>query len=350
MRTFLAVLVFVWGSIAGPDTAGAVSPDAILAEKPPKLLSEFELFADLTRQIPARGVLPYSITTALFSDHADKYRFVFVPPGTSARYDETESFEFPVGTALIKTFAFPGGTAGPDGDLRLIETRLLLRNADGWQAWAYLWNDAQDDAVLKLIGARVPVAFQGPDGEPLAFDYSVPNKNQCKGCHSFDGAITPIGPKARNLNREFAYADGTRNQLVSWSEAGILSGAPAPEGAPAVPDWRDETEPLDRRARAWLDVNCAHCHRHEGPASNSGLFLTYGETDPVALGIDKRPVAAGRGSGGLDFDIVPGAPDESILLFRVESTEPGIMMPELGRSQADHAAVELLREWIATMR
>ncbi len=126
----------------------------------------------------------------------------------------------------------------------------------------------------------------------------------------------------------------------------MLSGPPAAGEAPRVPDWRDAAAPVEARARAWLDVNCAHCHRREGPASNSGLFLTYGEAEPVALGIHKRPVAAGKGTGGREFDIKPGDPDGSILLYRTESTEPGVMMPELGRHLADPEAVALLREWI----
>ena len=159
----------------------------------------------------------------------------------------------------------------------------------------------------------------------------------------------PLGPKARNLNGAFAYADGTLNQLDYWSAHGMLEGAPPASEAAIAPDWRDETAGLDARARAWLDVNCAHCHRREGPASNSGLFLTWGEKNRTALGIGKRPVAAGRGSGDRQFDIKPGDPDGSILLYRVESTEPGVMMPELGRSLADPEAVELLRQWIAVL-
>ncbi len=160
----------------------------------------------------------------------------------------------------------------------------------------------------------------------------------------------PLGPKARNLNGDLAYAGGTANQLAHWSSLNILDGAPGPADAPKVPDWRDASAPLEHRARAWLDVNCAHCHRREGPASNSGLFLTYGEQEPTALGIMKRPVAAGRGSGDRQFDIKPGDPDSSILLYRVQSTEPGIMMPELGRHIGDPDAVALLREWIAALR
>ncbi|WP_127597735.1 SO2930 family diheme c-type cytochrome [Nitratireductor alexandrii] len=338
-------------ALAGP--AAAVDDVALAAKRPPKLLSQTGLFADPATQKPAAGVIPFAITTPLFSDYALKTRFVYIPEGKAARYHDTEAFAFPVGSVLVKSFAFPADMRRPDEAVRLIETRLLIRRDDGWQAWAYLWNDEQTDATLNIAGAKVEIALAGigetPD-KPLRFAYSVPNKNQCKACHALGGTIAPIGPKARNLNDIFSYAEGPRNQLAHWSDKGILAGAPHPSAAPAVPDWRDQSAPLETRARAWLDVNCAHCHRRQGPASNSGLFLTYGETDPVALGIGKRPVAAGRGSGGRDFDISPGDPDGSILIYRVESTEPGIMMPELGRSRYDHAAVELLRDWIANLR
>jgi uncharacterized repeat protein (TIGR03806 family) len=328
--------------------AFAVSPDAILADTPPKQLSAFGFFTDIAKQIPAENVTPFAPITPLFSDNALKYRFVYLPEGQSATYDDTEAFDFPIGTALIKTFAFPADFRAPEKDIRLIETRVLLKHEGGWQAWAYLWNDEQTEATLKITGAKVEIATVKADGTPLSFTYAVPNKNQCKGCHAFNREIVPLGPKARNLNGDFPYASGPQNQLAHWAEAKILSGLPA--SSPAVPDWRDAAAPLDARARAWLDVNCAHCHRAEGAASNSGLFLTWGEKDRVRYGVGKRPVAAGKGSGDRSFDIKPGDPDGSILPSRVESTEPGVMMPELGRHVADPEAVVLLRDWIASMR
>ena len=336
--------------LAGTGTAEAVSLDAILAEDPPKELSQFGFFADMAAQRPADGVVPYRLNTPLFSDAALKSRFVFVPQGKQASYDAEEAFDFPVGTALVKTFAFPADYRAPDKDLRIIETRLLLHREDGWHALAYVWNEAQSEATLKIAGAKVDVATIDAQGAPLSFTYAVPNKNQCKGCHDLGGAIAPIGPKARNLNGSYSYHDGAANQLDRWTALGILAGAPASAEAPAVPDFLDPGAPLDARARAWLDVNCAHCHRPEGPASNSGLFLTWGEKEPVRYGVNKRPVAAGKGSGGREFDIAPGDPDASILLYRVDSVEPGVMMPELGRHLPDPAAVALLREWIAAMK
>ncbi|PLP60218.1 hypothetical protein CYK37_07685 [Mesorhizobium loti] len=330
--------------------ARAVSDAAILDTTPPKQLSEFRFFEDLQKQAPVPEVVPFRLATPLFSDGAEKFRFVYLPKGQAAKYDPVEAFDFPIGTALIKTFAFPADYRKPDEKLRLVETRILLHHEGGWLAWAYLWNDQQTDATLKIAGAKVAISTIATDGAPLSFDYSVPNKNQCKACHAFNGKITPLGPKARNLNVDYAYAGGAENQIAHWIAAGLLSGVPEPAGIPAAADWRDVTAPLEKRARTWLDVNCAHCHRAEGPASNTGLFLTSGEDVPVRYGVLKRPAAAGRGSGDREFDIVPGEPDQSILTYRVESTAPGIMMPELGRHIADPDAVKLLADWVASLR
>ena len=347
MRRFVVSVSLALGVLGGTAPAFAVSDEAIAAKRPPAMLSQFGFFDDLPALQPAEGVLPFAPSSALFSDGALKDRFVYVPAGKAARHVEDATLDFPEGSALIKTFSFPAARGQPGGGVRIIETRVLLKQADGWHGWAYVWNDEQTDAKLNIAGARIEVETVNAHGEPLGFTYSVPNKNQCKGCHDIGGAMVPLGPKARNLNHDFAYADGTANQLRRWQEEGLVEGVPDLASVEAVPDWRDETAGVDARARAWLDANCAHCHRRDGPASNSGLYLTWEEPYGPALGINKRPVAAGRGSGGRLFDIRPGDPDGSILNYRVESTEPGVMMPELGRTLADPEASELLRKWVA---
>jgi len=132
---------------------------------------------------------------------------------------------------------------------------------------------------------------------------------------------------------------------------GILEGAPAsPDRAPRVPVWDDPaTGSLEDRARTYLEINCAHCHSPGGPGRTTGLDLTWGPQQPVELGVYKYPVAAGRGSGDRLFGIVPGKPDESILMFRLTSLDPGVMMPELGRRMVHEEGVALLRDWIVAM-
>jgi hypothetical protein len=152
------------------------------------------------------------------------------------------------------------------------------------------------------------------------------------------------------VNRDFAYASGVENQLEHWARLGVLRGASPAAQAPRLADWDDpKSGTLEARARAWLEINCAHCHNPDGPARNSGLDLLASQENPTSYGIYKPPVAAGRGSGGREFDIVPGQPDKSILAFRIDSTDAGIMMPELGKRLVHKEGLALVRAWIAAM-
>lgn len=306
-----------------PAPSDALIQDAGL----PRTLSAFGFFADAREQLPSERVVPYRLNTPLYSDGADKLRFVYLPPGAQARADGEGLLDLPVGTALIKTFAFT-----ENGKRRLIETRLLLHRAEGWVALPYLWNAEQTDATLAIAGARVPVVT--PAGETI--DYRVPNKNQCKECHGLRGAVIPIGPTARNLPREW---------LDAFAAAGHIDKAP--EVSAPLPLWEARADaPVDAVARGYLDVNCAHCHRPGATASNSGLDLRWEQTDPKALGLMKRPVAAGRGAGNLLFDVVPGKPHESIMTYRMGSLEGGVAMPELGKSTVDRAGLDAVESWI----
>lgn len=317
--------------------------------EPPERLSSWGLFrGNGSTQEPTERILPYDVNSALFHDYATKYRFVRMPRGKSGRYDETETFDLPVGTVLVKTFAFLKDIRDPAKGRRLIETRLLVHRREGWVGLPYIWNEEQTEAMLQVAGATSDVTWVHTDGRPRSVNYIVPNTNQCLGCHIKRKAMQPIGIKARHLNREFDYGDGRENQLSRWTREGYLSGAPTPEKAPRLPVSDDpRTGSVEARARAWLEINCAHCHNPHGPAAPSGLDLLASQGDPVKFGIMKSPVAAGRGSGGRLFDIVPGKPDLSILVYRIESTDPGVMMPELPRRLVDEEGVALVRQWIA---
>lgn len=345
----LALALLAAGASAQPAPP-PVNQRAVMADQPPELLSAYRFFRDAGAREPNAGVTPYDLNSPLYSDGALKFRFVYIPPGAQAHYNDSAVFDFPVGTVLIKTFAFAADMRQPRDQVRFLETRLLIRRADGWIALPYVWNEAQTEARLSPIGATLPVSFTDSDGAPLSLDWEVPNRNQCKGCHDAGGAITPIGLSARNLNRSYDYADGAENQIAYWSARALLSGAPDPQAAPRVPNAYDPSSgALEARARAYLDVNCAHCHNPRGPAHTSGLDLSWSQSDPERWGMFKRPVAAGRGSAGMSFAIEPGHPERSFLLYRMQSTDPGVMMPELGRQRVDERAVELMRQWIAEM-
>ncbi len=368
MRILVALIVF---ALAACSKESAPQGPVFHEEGYPATLSEWRLMAAANGVLTlSLGVTPYDLATPLFTDYALKLRTVTLPAGTSATYSQNGVFDFPVGAIISKTFYYPQTGNEWTGDVavgpsptasngvmplqgvRLIETRLLVHRKDGWVAIPYFWNDEQTDAVLHRTGAAKPLTLHRPDGREEPFTYVVPNQNQCAGCHATNNTtrvLSPIGPKARHLNKPSTFEAGF-NQLDYWVMTGMLTGVPeGPEARPANADWTDKAASLDDRARAYLDANCSHCHSDVGTADTSGLDLRPEIPFGPHYGACKTPVAAGGGSGGRPFDIVPGNPDASIFIYRMQTTEPGNMMPELGRSTSHEEGVALIAEWIASM-
>ena len=318
--------------------------------KYPQLLSDYKLYrGELAKLEPAEGVIEYELNTTLFSDYSGKQRLVRLPEGKLAKYEAVAALDFPVGTVISKTFYYDHDLTDSTRGRRLIETRILQRTDSGWIGIPFVWNDEQTDATLTLAGAAIDVQWNHTDGVARSNTHIVPNLNDCKRCHQNE-SMEPLGPTARNLNRDVAYEHGTENQLAFWARKGLLSDLPKLENALKLAVWDDpKSGSLDERARAWLEVNCSHCHNPKGPARNSGLHLNVDVTDRYQLGVFKTPVAAGKGTGGRSYGIVPGKPDESILLYRLETTHPGALMPEFGRTVVHDESVALIREWIEHM-
>jgi uncharacterized repeat protein (TIGR03806 family) len=334
MRLLLPVLA-ICSVTVGLSAARPVISDAVIAASAnPAKLSEFGFFEGAPDR-PSPQLIGYSLRTALFSDYAEKQRFIYLPDGQWPTAGQGGRLNFPVGTALIKSFGYPAAT----GKLNILETRVLLHRQDGWVGLPYVWRADGTDADLRVGGTRIPVQFthQAID---ISINYGVPNKNQCKQCHSADDKIMPIGPVWQNM--EFGKAADREKLLRAMPTLASIK----PEAK-----WNDRASgSLNERAHSYLRVNCGHCHAPEGSASNSGLFLDGSAKDPAAYGIGKRPVAAGRASGDLDYTIEQGKPERSILINRMKSTDPGIAMPELGRTTVHSEGAALLEEWIAAMK
>ena len=194
-RLLLFILLFM------TSKAFAVNDHLILSDDPPKKLSEYNFFSNPINQLPSEQVVPYELITALFSDYTDKHRFVYVPNGMTAAYNDNEVLDFPLGTALIKTFSYQKA----DGGQLLLETRLLLRKDNGWDALTYVWDMNKGDAYLALGGKTIDVRNVITPSNSNYIRYRVPNKNQCKECHLKNDAIEPIGPKPRNINKQIVY-------------------------------------------------------------------------------------------------------------------------------------------------
>ena len=368
----LGVVTLLGIAGCGGDSSGGFDdsrpPRVSLTGATPERLSDYNLLAydgDGQFRYNTR-VVPYDLNTPLFSDYALKDRAIYVPEGSSATYTDTGVLEFPVGTVLIKSFSVAADLRSPDENRTLVETRLLIHFEDGWRAFPYIWNEAQTEAFFSPAGEVRPISFIDAEGEEQVANYLFPQRNQCQSCHERrddDGTtrIVPVGPKARNLNRDYDYGAGvgTVNQLTRLADTGLLTGLPSLSEVDAAFDFAVieadgvaslGSADLDEAARTYLDVNCAHCHNPNGVQGiTSQLFLNYESEDLFRLGYCKRPGSAGSGTGGHTYDIVPGNPDESILVFRVETEEAGAMMPLLGRSLQHRHGADLLRAWVAEM-
>ncbi len=318
----------------------------VTATRAPARLSEFNFFRLRDGELEYNDrVVPYQLNTPLFSDFAGKDRAIYVPPGARIQYRARDAFEFPVGSAIIKTFRFD----------RLIETRVLIRHADGWRPYPYLWRDDQSDADYFVRGRTIMIEVSDALGRPRTAQYLVPQRNQCFACHEISDAggekvTVIIGPKARHLNRD--------GQLEHLAELGMLDGLPT-DTSTIGRDFDFSTlavtgtstldaATLSKAARDYLDVNCAHCHNPRATQGvTSQLFLDFDNTDLFRLGVCKEPGSAGSGSGGRRFDIVPGDPRASILWYRVQTEVVGELMPLIGRSLEDDLGAGLLYGWIA---
>ncbi len=332
-----------------PDDSGQLSKSR-LGKYHPKL-SDYEIFQMPMEELkPASQVFEYDLNTPLFSDYSQKQRLIKLPPGTRINYKPSGPLDFPVGTIIAKTFYYDADLTDASSPRQLVETRIMEHRPDGWVGIPYLWNSEQTDAELAIIGATVDVSWVHSDGKPRSNSHLVPNLNDCKRCHT-DTKMHPLGPKAGNLNRDLAIHGSQKNQLVHWKNTGMIDDLPELSEIPKLAVWNDEsTGSVAHRARAYLEVNCAHCHNPIGPARNSGLHLNIEETKPYHLGVFKTPVAAGKGTGGRLYGIVPGKPDESILEYRMQTTTSGEIMPEFGKSLVHDEGLALIRTWIKELK
>lgn len=241
----------------------------------PEQLSHYNIYqgnpADL---VPNSDYVLYQLSSALFTDHAEKQRLIKLPAGTVMEKIDNGLPSFPDGTIIVKTFYYYHDKTDISKGKRVIETRLLVKEAGAWNVADYLWNDNQTDATLIVDGYNTTVNYIDENGQPQVLAYHVPNNGECATCHSSNEAMTPIGPKLRNMNFDVETDMGTMNQLSYFQSLNRLGGFNHAD-VMAVPDYKDETLSLEERGRAYLDANCSHCHSEGGFAAGENLFFSY---------------------------------------------------------------------------
>ena len=355
-------LIAVGAILLAGLTSCEQAPPVYHANENPTRLSDWNLFELSGNALtPSESTLVFRPANQLFTDYAQKLRTAWIPGGQQAEMVNGE-LEYPVGTVLSKTFYYP--TDGAGNTLRasettqqsisldsneLIETRLLVRRETSWDAFPYVWNDDETEAFLRVAGTSKPLNLHSDAGN-LDFVYFVPNENQCAGCHVTehpDGDMHPLGAIASQLSASFNYPETTgESQLAAMVARGWLAEPSIESTEPPPTSWRDESAGIEERALSYLNMNCGHCHNPEGAADTSNLILNGDHGQLVNMGLCKPPVAAGGGAGDMLYGIVPGQPDESILLYRMESEAPDEMMPELGRSLVHQEGIDLVSQWI----
>lgn len=220
-------------------------------------LSELNLFfGDIEDLTPSPYAFEYELSTPLFTDFAHKQRIIALPQGTTMEYVDDGFPDFPNKTVIAKTFYYFNDERNESLGKKIIETRILIKNDGVWELGNYKWNDDQTVAVLDNTTGTVPVSFIDADGESFDINYVIPSANQCFDCHNSYDEVTPIGPKLRTMN--------FNNQLQNFIDAGHLTNLTDPNTVSVLPNWLDESYTLEERARAYMDVNCAHCHSDGG--------------------------------------------------------------------------------------
>lgn len=288
----------------------------------PYRLSDTGLFSDMGTRTLAPGVRPFRPGFELWSDGANKQRWVYLPPGETIDTRNMDDWQFPVGTKLWKEFRH--------GE-ELVETRLLQKLGPGERDWltlSYLWNDEQSDAYATPEGA---VDARGTE-------LDVPAASECVACHGGRRAFV-LGFSALQLSQGASGGDGV--DLASLEAEGLLSNPP--QQTFSIPGTQTE-----RSALGYLHANCGHCHNRNRPSrAGSRCFDPENDLD-FWLSVDllDSPEQTPTYRTAIDEVVKPGEPRDSRLLELVSSRGIFRQMPPLATERVDERGVRILSDWI----
>jgi uncharacterized repeat protein (TIGR03806 family) len=277
---------------------------------------------------PAAGLIFYDVNAPLWSDGAEKRRWLALPDGAKIKVAADGDWDLPVGSVLVKTFLLAA---------RPIETRLFVRHEDGdWAGYTYAWRDDGSDADLLPSSVRKTFGNQ---------EWTYPSRENCILCHT-KAAGGSLGLETAQLNRTVVYAKGPANQLATFEHIGLFETAlPSPSPAFLVPT--STAGALDDRARAYLHANCANCHRPSGITEVS-IDLRYSTRLADTRICDVEPAKGNFGFLGAKI-LKPGDPSLSMMSIRMHSVISGVLMPQIGRSLVDEDGVSVIDAFITAL-
>jgi putative heme-binding domain-containing protein len=349
------------------DDAGKIFrmvPNPAAREKQPdfpKKLSETGLFTSVKEHTQARGVVPFSVNAEQWADHATAERLLGLPGrGTAKMFDNpvpipggffSGAVFFPKDGVLARTISLEMERGKPASRRRL-ETQLLHFDGASWRGYSYAWNDQQTDATLvPAAGADRSLTVVDPNapGGKRRQTWHFPSRAECLTCHNPWAGHT-LAFTLPQLDRSHSYDGASHNQIQALEHAGLIALLHAPEGSAgrfAMPrrltNPHDGSANLDARARSYLHVNCAHCHRF-GAGGSVDMELVYDTPLERTKALETRPVQGTFAMPGAQI-LAPGDPYRSTLFYRMAKLGPG-RMPHIGSEVVDEAGLRLVRDWI----
>ncbi len=258
------------------------------------------------------GLVPYDVRVPQWADGATAQRYLSLPDGSKVGILAGGRLVLPPRSVALRLVS---------RERRLVEAQIIERGEDrSWRFYAYAWNDGTGDATLvPSAGARVRL--------PSGAEHVIASREQCAACHN-EGAGVTLGLEVAQLDRQVDYPSGPADQLAALAAVGILAPLDPAVAYPRLPltDGVDLTEP---RARAYLHVNCASCHR--GGEGKFDLRYTTPLRDAAVCDVGAR--------------IVPGNPNGSLVLSTLRATGDG-RMPPFATLVPDAAGARVVEDWI----
>ncbi len=256
------------------ETSSIGVPNTIQFEQ---LLSAYNIYSGVPSDlIPSEDFHVLELNSSLFVNYAQKQRLIKLPVGEKMIYTGDELPNFPDGTILVKTFYYFNNEGIPNSEKRIIETRLMIKQLGDWNVATYIWNQEQTEATLFLNGQSTVVTWIDKNGDSKSTTYKIPSEKQCVTCHQNYGIVKPLGPKIRNLNTSVNRNSTVINQLQYLQDMELIDAFDH-NTVGTIEDYENTLGSLNGRGRAYLEMNCAHCHNPGGfsKAKNKGYDFRY---------------------------------------------------------------------------
>ncbi len=322
------------------DPREATSPSTTRALPPPRTLRETDLYADWATKTIADGVLSFSPQYPLWTDGAEKRRFIALPRGTWIDAGDPDAWRFPIGTRIWKEFSFG----------RRVETRYMQLGPDGWAYATYVWSEDEREAIL-ADERGVNVAIDA--GATIGARHAIPSASDCVACHG--QADTPVlgfsllqlSPDRDPLAPHAAPRSSDDVDLPALVARGLLRNLPA--ALLTTPPRVVARTPIERAALGYLHGNCGGCHRSTGALAELGMRLAHEHDAAIEPAVTTTIEVASGFSLGDDptpLRVAPGRPEASVLIARMRSRDPYTQMPPIGTYVVDDEAARLVTRWI----